>query len=163
MKNIKTGWDQISLNEFIAIGHVVADESVQRRPIFARISMLEIISDYTMDECLDMQTDELEEILKQVAFLDEEAPVNDGKPFEIDGVKYREYKAPDMTTGEVISIEMAMASKEGTSLAKQLAIIFRPVTELKFNTDTLDARTKLFGERLTVPNFIQQLMHLEKI
>lgn len=161
MKKVKDSWNDITLNEFLAVGKVAIDEDLKGRPLATRIALLATVSDYTVDELMELNRGELELLLRSVAFLDEEAEDRSGKNFTIDGVEYREHVASEMSTGEVISIEMLMANPKGNTLAEQFAIIFRPIDEGKFNVDLLADRAKLFGEALTVPNFIKQLIGLE--
>lgn len=157
-KYIKTSWEEVTLAEFIELGKIEANLELEGLFLSKRVKQMVVISNISEDELLNMSAEAFNELVDLSKFLDTEAEGNFDE-FEIDGVTYAYVNPSKMTAGEVISIETIV--KQGVdnkvnSLSKQLAIMIRPKGE-EFDVAKIEERSKLFEERLTVPNFIKLL------
>lgn len=171
----KNSWGEVTLKDFLALGEIEADEQYVGLPIQKRIKQIEVISDYSYDDILQMNSEVFGKLLEATNFLLTEQDRLETDSFKLDGKDYMIVENEDISAGEMISLEQlllqASVNKTNT-VSEQLAILIRPAKRVvdpaddtktilvpeEFKTETLQARADYFLDNLTVPFFIGLLL-----
>ena len=172
---LKESWDQVTLKEYIEYDKIL-NMDLEMQPHTKQCLILESISNASYEDILKAKANVYESMVKTAMFLTVPPKPNTNKSFELKGVDYMIVNFDDMTAGESISLEQILIKEKQTGLsylAEALAIMIRPVvrnisTKLKtpdnkykiietieeFDIKTLQSRSELFMEELTVPYLI---------
>jgi len=172
---VSTAWHEVNLDTFIKIGEVQAEEKFKDLNLQKRLRIIALISNYSYEQLLKLNSDNLGAILEATSFLDKEPPkVRNRKPFKIGEVEYMYHpNFKKLSAGEMISVEQLIMDGEQfdkNSTPGVLAILFRPTvvkfderkqeaytTIEEFDTDTFQQRQDLFLQELKVDKFYHEL------
>jgi len=167
---LKESWDQVTLKEYIEYDKIL-NMDLEMQPHTKQCLILESISNAYYEDILKAKANVYESMVKTAMFLTVPPKPNTNKSFELKGVDYMIVNFDDMTAGESISLEQILIKEKQTGLsylAEALAIMIRPVVRTvnpeskedvicnveEFDIKTLQSRSELFMQELTVPYLI---------
>ncbi len=150
---IPTGWDQISLGQFIELSQVTTDD------IADSVKIISILSDIDPEEVMKMQTEELKGIIAQLAWMNILPESVFKHTIKVEGVDYGivpELNA--LTVGEWVDLE-EFINDYPNSIHKVMAVLYRPViynvndtTRFieKYEGNTTLKRAELFFDKMMI-------------
>lgn len=137
-----TSWEEVSVEQFVRI---FTDKSVSENPLSATIKIVSAISGIDEDILMLMDIEDFKSLSKNLSFIEDQLEVKNIEYIELEGEKYYLYQDFNkLTTGEIITIETLMDSKNGNIyevMGELLCVFLRKKTESgkfeKFKTDML--------------------------
>ncbi len=163
---IKKGWGEVTLREYLEIGEIQANEELSELRFQQRLRMIAVISSYTYEDLLKINSSNLGPIIETASFLDRTPPKRDQKRiFKINGVDYIfRHDFRNMSAGEMVSVEqliMDAKNKGINSTPGVMAILFRPTKEdgtiTDFEAKSWEERKEFLMDNLTADKFHHEL------
>lgn len=174
---IKSSWEQITLEEFLPLAVIEKDEDLKDKPLRRSLERILILTGKTEEEILDLPGDVFGHLINASKFLDTEPETlfKEGATFFIGEIEYGYRKPGELSAGEYISLELGIAKaiKQNSSMLPDiLSILIRPVVKLddaelgqiieveKFDAKKHQPRIDKFLKELRVPFFIHALSRI---
>lgn len=174
---IKTSWEQITLEEFLPLAVIEADQELLNTPLRRSLERIKVLTGKDEEELLDLPGSTFGNLITASKFLDEEPLTlfKENATFKIGEVEYGYRKPGDLIASEYISLEISIAAaikNKSSFLPAILAILIRPIVRTqesefgekveleKFKADKFQARIEHFKKNLCVPFFIHALNHI---
>ena len=149
---IPTSWNDVTLREFIDLTSL--DISAYKSPVEYYIKMLSIFGNDNLEELFNyVKTTDLDNIVGQMSFMNDEPRKLDNKSVEINGEMFFFCgNLNELTVGEYISIESLIEKDSLTSVDSipvVLSVLLRPKNEV-FDSANCEKRIELFKDYLSI-------------
>lgn len=171
---IKTSWEQITLEEFLPLAVIEADQELLNIPLRRSLERIKVLTGKPEEELLDLPGSTFGNLITASEFLDTEPLTlfKENATFKIGEVEYGYRKPGDLSAGEYISLEASIAAaikNKRSMLPDILAILIRPIVRTtgnefgekveleEFKADKFQLRIDHFMKNLHVPFFIHAL------
>jgi len=172
---MKNKWDDVTLDEFIELAKIEVDAELLAMPLKRAKLRIMVLSDMKEEELENLTGSEFGNLITEVKFTDDEPEFDQLETFKIGEVEYGYRGSGELSTGEYISVELAIADARRTktsALPDLLGVLIRPVERVhdpefgekivveKFITKKHKPRVAKFRKELTVPFFINALTRI---
>lgn len=172
---IKTSWAEVNLGEYLKLGRVLKDESLEKSSIKKSLKIVAILSNKSERQINKMSFEMSATLIEKISFVFNQLPKpRPNKPFKIKGKNYMFHPNYDsLTAGEMVSIETIItdsADNKKNFLPEILAVLIRPCYSKRnkeqgklehiievFETENLEFREALFMKELLVPCFLSRI------
>tara|TARA_R110002072_G_scaffold3894_6_gene27932 strand:+ start:322 stop:837 length:516 start_codon:yes stop_codon:yes gene_type:complete len=149
---IPTSWDDVTLREFIELSSL--DFESYKSPVEYYIHVLRVFGNDNIEDIFDyIKTVDLNSIIGQMSFMNEEPSKLDNKSVEIAGEMYfLSDNLNELTVGEYVSIESLIEQggyNSVDSIPTVLSVLLRPKNEV-FDSANCVKRTELFKDALSI-------------
>ena len=149
---IPTSWNDVTLREFIDLTSL--DISAYKSPVEYYIKMLSIFGNDNLEELFNyVKTTDLDNIIGQMSFMNDEPRKLDNKSVESNGEMFFFCgNLNELTVGEYISIESLIEKDSLTSVDSipvVLSVLLRPKNEV-FDSANCEKRIELFKDYLSI-------------
>ena len=174
---IKTSWEQITLEEFLPLSVIEKNEELLDKPLRKSLERIKVLTGKDEEELLDLPGDVFGHLITASKFLDVEPETlfKESATFFIGEVEYGYRKPGELSAGEYISLELGIAKaikQKSSMLPDILSILIRPVVRgndpeigetvdvEKFDAKKHQPRIDKFMKELRVPFFIHALSRI---
>lgn len=149
---IPTSWNDVTLREFIELSSLDFDS--YKSPVEYYIHVLRVFGNDDVENIFDyIKAVDLNSIIGQMSFMNEEPEKLDNKSVEIDGEMYfLSDNLNELTVGEYVSIESLIEQKGQSSVDSVptvLSVLLRPKNEV-FDSANCVKRAELFKDALSI-------------
>ena len=149
---IPTSWNDVTLREFIELSSL--DFESYKSPVEYYIHVLRIFGNDNIENIFDyIKAVDLNSIIGQMSFMNEEPEKLDNKSVEIDGEMYfLSDNLNELTVGEYVSIESLIeqgGQSSVDSIPTVLSVLLRPKNEV-FDSANCVKRAELFKDALSI-------------
>lgn len=174
---IKTAWDQVTLEEFLPLAVIEKDEDLKATPLRRSLERIKVLTGKPEEELLNLPGEAFGHLITASKFLDvePESQFKEQATFFIGEVEYGYRKPGELTAGEYISLELGIAvaiKQKSSMLPCILSVLIRPVVRSNdpefgetvdvepFDTKKHEKRIQFFMKNLHVPFFIHALSRI---
>jgi hypothetical protein len=166
---MKNNWKDVTLDEFLELAKIEVDKELNETPLKRALKRVVVLSGKTEAELLDLSGSEFGLLIKEAKFTEDEPVFEQPETFTLDGVEYGFRAEGELSAGEYISLEVAIADARRTkssAFPAILGVLIRPLVrknseefgELtkveKFDVQKHKLRVAKFKRELCVPFFI---------
>ena len=149
---IPTSWNDVTLREFIELSSL--DFESYKTPVEYYIHVLRVFGNDNIENIFDyIKAVDLNSIIGQMSFMNEEPSKLDNKSVEIDGEMYfLSDNLNELTVGEYVSIESLIeqgGQSSVDSIPTVLSVLLRPKNEV-FDSANCVKRAELFKDALSI-------------
>ena len=149
---IPTSWNDVTLREFIELSSL--DFESYKSPVEYYIHVLRVFGNDDVENIFDyIKAVDLNSIIGQMSFMNEEPSKLDNKSVEINGEMYfLSDNLNELTVGEYVSIESLIeqgGQSSVDSIPTVLSVLLRPKNEV-FNSANCVKRAELFKDALSI-------------
>ena len=149
---IPTSWNDVTLREFIELSSL--DFESYKSPVEYYIHVLRIFGNDNIKDIFDyIKTADLNSIIGQMSFMNEEPAKLDNKSVEINGeMFFLSDNLNELTVGEYVSIESLIeqgGQSSVDSIPTVLSVLLRPKNEV-FDSANCVKRAELFKDALSI-------------
>lgn len=149
---IPTSWNDVTLREFIELSSLDFDS--YKSPVEYYIHVLRVFGNDNIENIFDyIKAVDLNSIIGQMSFMNEEPKKLDNKSVEIEGEMYfLSDNLNELTVGEYVSIESLIEQKGQSSvdsIPTVLSVLLRPKNEV-FDSANCVKRAELFKDALSI-------------
>lgn len=153
---IPTSWKDVTLNEFIKLSCL--DITTYKTPLEYYIHVLRIFGNKDLGNIFEfIKASDINDIINQLSFMNEEPSKLDNKIVKIKGVEYHLIdNMNDITIGEYVTIESLIEQDKLNSVEAIpviLSVILRPLKEV-FDSNKCKERIELFKNELSIEDVL---------